>query len=174
MGVDADQFHVVAPDDGVQRPPSDVAGGPLNDAKGPVRHGCLLGECPVWRRHYRQRVYRRRCTMCLAARWLNSIDAPIGLPPPGYAVPLTAAIVLPAAYNPPMDWPSVSRTRASESVISPPLVPRSERPNAAACNGPVWIGTSGVRPPENARSYASSPRPKSSSTPVAANSLNRF
>ena len=37
--VDPDQFHVVAPDDGVQRPPSDVAGGPLDDAKWPVSHG---------------------------------------------------------------------------------------------------------------------------------------
>ena len=37
VGVDADQFHVVAADDRVQRPPADVAGGPLDDAKGPVK-----------------------------------------------------------------------------------------------------------------------------------------
>ena len=35
--------------------------------------------------------------MCIAARWLNNNDAPIGLPPPGYVVPDTAAIVFPAA-----------------------------------------------------------------------------
>ena len=35
--------------------------------------------------------------MCSAARWLNNNEAPIGFPPPGYVVPDTAAIVLPAA-----------------------------------------------------------------------------
>ena len=35
--------------------------------------------------------------MCIAARWLNNNDAPIGLPPPGYVIPDTAAIVFPAA-----------------------------------------------------------------------------
>jgi hypothetical protein len=35
--------------------------------------------------------------MSITAKWLNSMLVPIGLPPPGYAVPLGAAIVLPAA-----------------------------------------------------------------------------
>ncbi len=39
----------------------------------------------------------RSAAMCSAARWLNNRDAPIGLPPPGYVVPDTAAIVFPAA-----------------------------------------------------------------------------
>jgi hypothetical protein len=36
-------------------------------------------------------------TMSSAAIWLNNIEAPIGLPPPGYVAPLTAAMVFPAA-----------------------------------------------------------------------------
>ena len=70
--------------------------------------------------------------MSNTARWLNSMLVPIGLPPPGYTVPLGAAIVLPAAYRPGIGLPDLSSTRAAVSVRSPPLVPRSEIPNAAA------------------------------------------
>lgn len=61
----------------------------------------------------------------------------------------------------------VSSTRAQVSVRSPPLVPRSDTPKAAAWNGGRSIGTIGDLPPENARSYGSSPRPKSASRPSA-------
>src|SRR3954468_10047004 len=42
MGVHADQFHVVAPDDRVQRPTAYIAGDPLNDAQWALSHRHLL------------------------------------------------------------------------------------------------------------------------------------
>ncbi|CAN5464071.1 hypothetical protein BH09ACT9_BH09ACT9_40360 [soil metagenome] len=58
--------------------------------------------------------------------------APIGFPPPGYVVPLAAAIVFPAAYNPAIAVPSALSTLPVASVRRPPLVPRSEMLKAAA------------------------------------------
>jgi hypothetical protein len=51
-----------------------------------------------------------------------------------------------------MGVPSAVSTRADVSVRSPPLVPRSEMPNAAAWKGPSSMLTSGSSPPEKKRS----------------------
>src|SRR5699024_6277371 len=90
--------------------------------------------------------------MSSPARWLKTMLAPIGLPPPGYVVPLTAAIELPAAYRPAIGAPLGSNTRAAASVRNPPLVPRSDTPKAAAWNGPCSRGTNGDSPVAKNRS----------------------